>query len=170
MAKKDLIGRTGSHRLTQVAGGRPVSPTAWLVDEVLARVAAGGTLKRISVDPAMPLRRTFLAWLDADPDLRERYRNALKVRAESHVDEALDIADGADPRTANLARLQVDTRKWLAGKLDPARYSERMEIEQTTTIKEERLPRLELARRVAFIFADVEDAVMADPLLDKPER
>jgi hypothetical protein len=71
----------------------------------------------------------------------------------------------------NVARLQVDTRKWMAGKLDPARYGDRVEVEQTTTIKDERFPPLELARRVAFIFADVEDAVMtADPLLDKPER
>ncbi len=48
-------------------------------------------------------------------------------KAEKLAEEALEIADQADETSngsVNKARLQVDTRKWMASKLDPENYGD----------------------------------------------
>ncbi len=58
---------------------------------------------------------------------RDAVLAARKLKAEKLAEEALDIADQADETSnsgVNKARLQVDTRKWMASKLDPENYGD----------------------------------------------
>lgn len=49
-----------------------------------------------------------------------------RVRAADNLAvETLEIADNATPETANVARLQVDTRKWIASKWNGAIYGDK---------------------------------------------
>lgn len=58
------------------------------------------------------------------PDNVHAYENAKKASAHALADQALDISDAATPENVQVARLQVDTRRWLASKLDPSTYAE----------------------------------------------
>jgi hypothetical protein len=53
---------------------------------------------------------------------------AREVQADLLFDEILDIADGAKDDMINIqrARLQIDVRKWMVGKLAPKKYGKRV--------------------------------------------
>jgi hypothetical protein len=72
-----------------------------------------------------------------DPDLERRYRDALEARADSLADEIAALADqpiptglrGADASAwVQQQRLRVDTKKWLACKLFPKRWGDKVEV------------------------------------------
>jgi hypothetical protein len=74
------------------------------------------------------------------PELREMYEQALEDRADKLAEEILSLADedmpeglkGAEAAAwVNKKRLQVDARKWIAAKLKPKRYGDRLEMEVT---------------------------------------
>ena len=41
------------------------------------------------------------------------------------TDQLVDLSDGAPPENAHVARLQVETRKWIASKMLPKKYGDR---------------------------------------------
>lgn len=76
--------------------------------------------------------------LRKDPDLAERYRAALELRADALADEIAAIADEGIPPELHGSdasawiqqqRLRVDAKKWLACKLFPRRYGDRVGID-----------------------------------------
>ena len=77
----------------------------------------------------MPARSTVRLWQAADAEFSAQYARAREARAEVLADEIVDIADKAED--AQIARLQVDARKWAASKLDPKRYGDRLDIDAT---------------------------------------
>lgn len=75
---------------------------------------------------------------------REQYARAREAQADTLADEILDIADDAtndfmmteqglkyDGDSVQRSRLRVDSRKWLAGKLRPKKYGDKIETEHT---------------------------------------
>lgn len=92
--------------------------------------------------------RTFHRWLEADIGLRQRYARAKERQAEFLVFQAIEIADDQkgdtiigergltqDAEWVSRARLRVDTRKWLAGKLNPKKWGDKLEVEQSGEVK-----------------------------------
>jgi hypothetical protein len=74
----------------------------------------------------------------ADPELEERYRAAMELRADALADEIAAIADeeipahlqGSDASAwVQQQRLRVDAKKWLACKLFPRQYGDRVGID-----------------------------------------
>jgi hypothetical protein len=51
---------------------------------------------------------------------------AREAQADKLFKESLEIADKATPENVNVARLQVDTRKWAAARLAPKKYGDRI--------------------------------------------
>lgn len=81
----------------------------------------------------MPHPGTICRWL-ADPRndvFREQYARAREAQAEFYADELIDIADdsgtASKPVDVNRSRLRVDARKWVAAKLLPRKYGDKME-------------------------------------------
>jgi hypothetical protein len=90
----------------------------------------------------------FFKWL-ADPEKKEllvRYTLAKEVQAEMLIEELLEIADESDNDTLitesgakannewiNRSRLRVDTRKWIASKLLPKKYGDKLGIDLSST-------------------------------------
>ena len=178
--KKDLFERPALVTVSRLASapissGRPVEFDELTFVEVLARVANGATLKQLSVDPLMPLRRTVQRWLDEDLARRPRYLAARRLRADALADETLELSDSNKAILAPQAvKLQVDARRWLAGKHDPATYGDRVEVDQTITHTAD-VPLLEVARRLAFLLdagvrelPDIVDNETIVEQLDKP--
>lgn len=96
----------------------------------------------------MPHRATVHNWLadDGYKDFLDRYLRARDVQAEAIFDECLDIADNAtddimflvsdDGNDAKAgikhsaiarAKLQIDTRMRMAGKLKPKKYGDKVD-------------------------------------------
>jgi hypothetical protein len=76
--------------------------------------------------------------LRRNPELRARYQEAVEDRADRLAEELLELADSPIPQGLDgpgksawvqKLRLQVDTRKWIACKLKPRQYGERLDLE-----------------------------------------
>lgn len=101
------------------------------VDAILDRVANGETM----MDIAASLSRSegfgahspvmLSNWLREDPQRAERLLQARARAASSLAEQSLVIADSATPEGVQVARLQVDVRKWLASKYDPNTFGDK---------------------------------------------
>ena len=109
--------------------GRPTIYTEEIAREILDRMSAGETLRAICKDEHLPCRTTVSAWAvdDRPPGFADRYARARQYQADAMAEEALDLSDECkDPIKA---RLQVDTRKWLTSKINPAKFGDRHAVE-----------------------------------------
>lgn len=104
------------------------------IGEVCRRIADGDTLQAIAAD-MLTNRVNVLRWLQGDPDRYERYKEARLERAHMMVDEIKELADDpVPPEGIPQRRLQIDTRKWIAGKLYPKYYGDKLQTELSGTV------------------------------------
>jgi hypothetical protein len=89
----------------------------------------GEALTRICEESHLPSVGTFMRHIYDTQELREEYELALRIRADTWADQVVSLADAATPADAQVARLRVDTRKWVAARLIPHRYGDRQAIE-----------------------------------------
>ena len=128
--------------------GRPSDYSEGLAAEICSRLADGRSLRSICRDDDMPHMSTVFLWLGKYPEFSEQYARARETQADALFDEALDIADtpqlgvktvtkpgGVVEKTEGdmieHRRLQIETRKWIAGKLRPKKYGDRTQLEHT---------------------------------------
>ena len=107
-------------------------------EEILARVRSGLSLRAAcDGDDWMPAEATFRLWCDSDADLSAQYTSAREARAELLFEQCLDIADQYEQAEEKLeggtdhinrARLRIDTRKWMLGKMQPKKYGDKLAI------------------------------------------
>lgn len=86
----------------------------------------------------MPPSVTVRRWVYEDKDgLGIEFLRAKQLSAEKLADQLLKIADAPPPRLAtgaidygsvHLARLQIETRKWLLTKLLPRMYGDKVQV------------------------------------------
>jgi hypothetical protein len=142
-----------------------------LLTTIIERIAQGGTLLRICEEDGMPNRQTFHEWLKKVDGARERYDAAVAHRTERYVEEITGISDDGyndtyiDEKTGERkvipdvvarSKLRVDSRKWIASKLIPHKYGEKVTTEVTGANGNPLIPEnndLDTARRVAFLLA-----------------
>ena len=104
-------------------------------DAICRLLVEGKSLRAICEDEGMPSRAAVFRWLaegelpDAAPAQRafaDQYARARLEQAEAYADDTVAIADDAVLNEANpqLVRLQIDARKWYAGKIKPSRFGE----------------------------------------------
>lgn len=118
--------------------GRPTIYAPELIDAVCDRVADGESMRKICRDAHMPAMTTIFRWLRENPEFREQYEVAVDMRADSFAEDMLDIADmppaigekgTVDSGDVADKRLRIDTRKWIASKLKPKKYGDKIEQE-----------------------------------------
>lgn len=72
---------------------------------------------------------TFYQTLETNPLYADAYSRALRFRTELLVDEIPKIAkECEDP---NRARVEIDALKWYASKMEPKKYSDRIDLTVT---------------------------------------
>lgn len=137
--------------------GRPSTFSPAMAEEICEEIALGGALYRLCQErEGWPAERTVYQWLEAHPDFAQRYARARERAADRRVAEIVEIADNA--KDAQLAKVQIDARKWQASKFAPKNYGDRVQAElsgadgEPLKIEHEMSP-LEAARRVAFALA-----------------
>jgi hypothetical protein len=90
---------------------------------------------------------TFFEWIKEDAELSNRYTRAREAQAELLADQIIQLADdksgdtqaGEFGEVGNAAaiqrsRLQVEARKWIAAKLKPKKYGDKVEVDQTINV------------------------------------
>lgn len=121
--------------------GRPSSFTQETADAICDRLASGESLRLVCADEGMPNRTTVLRWLDGNADFRSQYARAREAQADHMADEILSIADDGlndtyrdddgnvrtDTDVIARSKLRVDARKWLAAKMAPKKYGDKIE-------------------------------------------
>lgn len=155
--------------------GRQSEFTQEMADTICTRLADGESLRSICADDQMPYKSVVMRWLSERPQFQDQYALAREAQADAIFDEILDIVDdgrndwlerhGDDGEEAGWrvngehiqrAKLRVDARKWMASKLQPKKYGDKV----TTTLEGGEKPievvdasPLEIARRIAFALA-----------------
>ena len=128
---------------TRRGPGRPTRYTAKVAADICVRLAEGESLRAICKDDAMPALRTVMGWLfDSEHgEFSQQYASAREAQAEGWADEIVSIADDAtgdvntddggkktvDHENIQRSRLRVDARKWVASKLLPKRYGDKLQ-------------------------------------------
>ncbi|MDH1475810.1 hypothetical protein N5F13_14975 [Comamonas thiooxydans] len=119
-----------------------------LCDAICTALAEGESLRSICLRSGMPHIATVMRWL-SDPEKRdfcEQYTRAREAQAETLAEELLAIADEAeyepiqDPNTGETLavafdktavarnKLRVETRKWLAARMSPKKYGDKLAV------------------------------------------
>lgn len=106
---------------------RPSDYTPEKAAEVCTALIEGKSLRSICAADDMPAIATVYLWLGKQHEFMEQYARAREDQADTLADEIIDIADKADNDNANARRLQVDARKWVASKLKPKKYGDKLD-------------------------------------------
>lgn len=121
--------------------GRPSEFTQETADRICEGIADGLSLRSICRAEDMPNKATVFRWLAAQPAFSDQYARAREAQADTLADELTDIADDSgrdfiqtengpvfNAEHVNRSRLRVDTRKWIASKLKPKKYGEKLAV------------------------------------------
>ena len=84
----------------------------------------------------MPAERTVYNWLaESDHPFLQRYTRAREIQAERLADEIVSIADDeakdVPGDAVRRSHLRVESRKWVAAKLLPKKYGDKIQQEVT---------------------------------------
>jgi hypothetical protein len=91
------------------------------VEALIQRVADGVTLRELAL--GIGCSRAMLGeWLLNDPERRALYHSARAASASALAEESLELADKSSETGSSKARLQIETRQWLAGVYDREQY------------------------------------------------
>ncbi len=100
-------------------------------DWVFERVMAGRTIASLQKETGVG-NRIFYTWLHGGPKNNRdesrwgRYMEARRIASDTLAEETLQIADEcATAEEVAVAKLKIDTRKWLAGAMNPESYGNR---------------------------------------------
>lgn len=122
--------------------GRPTTFTQEVADVICAELATSNkSLKTICDDEFMPSVMTVLGWLRINEAFQKQYARAKEEQADFLAEEIIEIADDSSQDTiqaefgpmenkewVNRSRLRVDARKWVASKLKPKKYGDKVDV------------------------------------------
>lgn len=118
-----------------------------VIDEILDQISGGKSLVGIlKSKKEYPSYTAFMRWIDQDPKLVDKYARAKEEQADYLAEQILEIADDGsndwmqsnDPNNPGYkfngehhqrSRLRVDTRKWIASKLKPKKYGDKLDLD-----------------------------------------
>lgn len=126
--------------------GRPSSFTQAIADKICAEIATSSkSLKTICSPDDMPSVVTVMSWLRTNEEFLNQYARAKEEQADFLAEEILEISDDGtndymtivkgdmeynveNKEVTNRSKLRVDARKWIASKLKPKKYGEKVDV------------------------------------------
>lgn len=112
------------------------------------RLTNGESLRQICDDEGLPAASTVFLWLKEDSDFSEQYARAREAQADALFDDILSIADDArndwmertnsdgqnigwqeNGEAMRRSQLRIEARKWMAGKLQPKKYGDKIALD-----------------------------------------
>jgi hypothetical protein len=119
-----------------------------LLELIFAEIKNGRAVRNVLKDKGMPDAVTFYRWLENDNEKVKQYTGACEARGDAIFDEIIEIADDSqndfiekdtgdgivasqfNSEHVQRSRLRIDARKWVASKLNPKKYGDK--IDHTT--------------------------------------
>lgn len=125
--------------------GRPTDYSQAMASMICERLADGESLRSICRDETMPAKSSVFLWLTQHKAFSDQYALARQAQADALFDDILEIADDArndwmeingdddagwraNGEHLQRSRLRVDARKWMAGKLKPKVYGDKVQL------------------------------------------
>lgn len=144
---------------------------------ILNRISSGESVASICSDEDMPSQRSFYNWLNDSDELVQSYVRAREAQADHIFDEILDIADNASNdwmarsgeksdgyelhgEHIQRSKLRIEARKWMAGKMAPKKYGDRVQLEHDGAVKVDHSinPQAKLTEFLSAIKGDAESS------------
>lgn len=96
------------------------------IADICDQLAIGKSLRAVCRDMGFA-ESTVRKFLNETPEAYAQYARARELQADALFDDVLDIADGGEKAlgSAEDRRIQIDARKWMAGKLK-GKYSDKV--------------------------------------------
>jgi hypothetical protein len=123
-------------------GGRPVvfgiDNPCW--QTICEQMSLGKSLSTAIKAEGMPSYHAVMLMVKNNPEFRTMYEKAIESRADRLAEEILELADEQMPdglegplasAWVQQKRMQVDARKWVASKLKPKVYGDRIDVAVT---------------------------------------
>ena len=155
--------------------GRPTVRTEAVVEELLAWIEDGKTLRAFCRQPGKPRHAAVYEWLASDVAFSRRFARAREVGFDAIAEEALEIADtqivgeiekvGPDGTTITREdmlghrKLQVEARLKLLAKWDPKRYGEKVDVAHSGGLLVSKGPPLPSEERLAQYLDGLDEVV-----------
>ena len=153
-----MIKKTTKKKVTKKKStrkvGRPTRYTNKLADLICSRLSEGESLRTVCKSEDMPCKTTVFMWLRTNKRFLDQYTRAKEESADALTDEMLDIADDGqndwmdrlgengenegyqlNGEHIQRSRLRIETRKWLAMKLKPKKYGDKLQQDINITDK-----------------------------------
>jgi hypothetical protein len=146
-----------------------------LADRICVRIVEGESIRKICADPSMPGMTAVFSWLNQHEYFAKQYARAKEEQAEKFADEIVEIADETpeiepvldkngevvemkiSSAYVSWQKNRVDARKWIASKLKPKKYGDKVVSEISgldgAPIETVALSPDEAARKAAFMLA-----------------
>jgi hypothetical protein len=126
------------------AVGRPtifgINNPCWKI--ICEQMSIGKSLSTAIKAEGMPSYHAVMLMINNNPEFRAMYEKAIENRADRLAEEILELADEQMPdglegpmasAWVQQKRMQVDARKWVASKLKPKVYGDRIDMTVTDT-------------------------------------
>lgn len=139
--------------------GRPTDYSAKLAIEICDVIAENmlGLKTLCKRNPHWPVPRTIRDWVRNNKEFSHMYTKAKEDQCDLMAEEILEIADDtshdfrendegkivANNELVNRSRLRVDSRKWIAAKLKPKFYGEKLSYDVKASVHETSLKDLD---------------------------
>lgn len=120
--------------------GRPSDYSQEIADLICEKLCEGESLRAICLPNDMPSRAAVFRWLGQHEEFRDQYACAKEEQAEALADDIISIADGKGDdllltsEVNQRDKLRVDARKWVASKLKPKKYGDKVQTEHSGTV------------------------------------
>ena len=88
-------------------------------------------LKTICAMDGMPALTTVIRWLRENDEFKKLYAEAKTMQQEMEIDDLKSISDGDDEDDmikVNRDKLKIHARMWLAAKLLPKKYGDKLDL------------------------------------------
>lgn len=127
-------------------------------EQIVARIIGCQSLEVICKDDQLPGTTTVYRWLSEDASFRERYACAREAQSDFFAEQIVGIADqlAVPDVTADeiqAARVRIDARKWIAGKVRPKKWGDKQQLELSGDLAIKRLTDDEIHARLAALRA-----------------
>lgn len=113
--------------------GAPSIYTQELADKICEYIAQGKSLRTIQKLAGMPSMGCIMKWTNTIPEFDELYARAKAKQTESFNEQIHMIADDKTIPVER-AKLMIETRKWIMGKMKPRKYGDKTQIDHAGTI------------------------------------
>lgn len=110
--------------------GRPTTFSKELADSICEMLSEGRSLRSICRNDTMPAIRTVFMWLRTNEEFMHQYALSKRETADAMAEDIQEIGERVlsgelDP---NAARVAIDAKKWVAAKLKPKVYGDKLDV------------------------------------------